>query len=55
MWYLAYARYNPNELQQCSSLYSNHILDAEEEEESNDDIDTDNEDDSHILYSLMDF
>ena len=58
MWYLAYARYNPNELQQRSSLYSNHILDAEEEEEeeeSNGDIDTDNEGDSHILYSLMDF
>ena len=53
MWYLAHARYNLNELQQRSSLYSNHILDAEEE--SNDDIDTDNNDDSHILYSLMDF
>jgi hypothetical protein len=52
MWYLAYARYNSNELQQRSSLYSNDILDAGEEG-SNDEIDTDNEDDSHILYSLM--
>jgi hypothetical protein len=31
MWYLAYARYNSNELQQRSSLYSNDILDAGEE------------------------
>jgi hypothetical protein len=51
MWYLAYARYNPNELQQRSALYSNDILDAGEE--PNDEIDSDNEDDSHILYSLM--
>ena len=54
VWYLAYARCNPNELQQRSSLYSNHILDVEEEE-SDDDIDADNDDDSHILYALMDF
>lgn len=51
MWYLAYARYNPNELQQRSSLYSGIILDAYEEE-SNDETDDDNEDDSHILYSI---
>jgi hypothetical protein len=52
MWYLAYARYNPNELYQRSSLYSNDILDAAEEE-SYDESDSDNEDDSHFLYSLM--
>ena len=52
IWYLACARYNPDELYQQSSLYSNHILDAAEEELS-DGSDSENEDNSQMLYSLM--
>ncbi|CAF0850277.1 unnamed protein product [Didymodactylos carnosus] len=54
IYYVGYARYNPEQLQQRASDYYNSITDAQGYSESSDtDSENSDDDNSNILYSLI--
>ena len=52
IYYLAFARYNPKQLQQRASDYYNSIADAQDYSELSDTKSENSDDESNILYSL---